>query len=161
MWPLENLCIVSARPQKIHILNGVLHKDGAPSVEYKDGTKCYTLNGIPVKDWHSLTPSSKIDPKKVLAEENADIRRELIRKVGIERMLSVLPHKVLNTVGDYQLLSVNLGNGVADARYLKMLNPSIGIWHLEGVHPDCGTVQHAINWRAGNINEDWKPEVLT
>jgi hypothetical protein len=49
------------------------------------------------------------------------------------------------------------GRGV----YLKMLNPSIGVWHLEGVDNACRTVQHAINWRAGNMDEDWTPEELT
>ncbi|WP_213083536.1 hypothetical protein, partial [Escherichia coli] len=29
------------------------------------------------------------------------------------------------------------------------LNPSVGVWHVEGVHPRCATVQGALNWRNG------------
>ena len=39
-----------------------------------------------------------------------------------------------------------------------MLNPSIGIWHVEGVAPACLTVEQALNWR--NQTAD-KPEVMT
>jgi len=114
-----------------------------------------------MKPEHVLTAAEKIEPKTVLAEANADVRRELIRKVGIERMLAQLPHKVLHKRGNYELLSVDLPQIANDIRYLKMLNPSVGCWHLEGCDPACQTVEQAINWRAGNIDEPWEPEVLT
>jgi hypothetical protein len=159
VWPLGSLCIASIRPSVIRMKNGLLHADGSPSVEYLDGTKCYSLNGIPVKDWHAMTLPEKIDPKQVLAEENADIRRELIRKLGIDRMLAVLPNKMLSKRGNYEVYSIDLGEGARDARYLKMLNPSIGVFHLEGIDPSCGTVEHALNWR--NQNRFTDAEVLT
>jgi hypothetical protein len=159
VWPLDNLCIASIRPSAIRMRNELLHSDGSPSVEYLDGTKCYTLNGIPVKDWHALTPAEKIDPKQVLAEENSDIRRELIRKLGIERMLAVLPNKRLDKREDYEVYSIDLGDGVRDARYLKMINPSIGVFHLEGIDPSCDTVIKALNWR--NQNRFENAEILT
>jgi len=106
-----------------------------------------------------MTPAEKIEPSEVLKEQNADIRRELLRKVGIDRMLAVLPSKKLDKVGDYELLSIDLGNGVTDARYLKMLNPSIGCFHLEGVAPECGTVEKSLNWR--NQNRFTNAEILT
>ena len=34
-----------------------------------------------------------------------------------------------------------------------MLNPSIGVWHVEGVHPSCDTVRKALNFRVG-LTED-------
>jgi hypothetical protein len=108
---------------------------------------------------HVLTPGHEIDPKEVLAETNADIRRELVRKVGIERMIDVLKPKRLDRQGTYELLSVRLSDEVPDARYLKMVNPSIRTFHMEGVSPDCATVDHALNWR----NNQWftNAEVLT
>jgi len=51
---------------------------------------------------------------------------------------------------------------VTDARFLKMLNPSVGVWHLEGVERECSTVEQAINWRAGSLKVGvWQPEILT
>ena len=34
-----------------------------------------------------------------------------------------------------------------------MINPSIGIHHIEGVHPDCKTIQQALNFRNGLTDE--------
>ncbi len=65
--------------------------------------------------------------------------------------------------GFLELLSIDLPGLLDDCRYLKMKNPSIGVWHLEGVDRDCKTVQSAINWRAGDlaVAADWRPSVLT
>lgn len=81
---------------------------------------------------------------------------------GKEQVLlshAVLPNKKLDTVGNYELLSIELSPEIKDARYLKMLNPSIGIFHLEGVDPSCDTVEKSLNWR--NENRFANAEVLT
>ena len=74
-------------------------------------------------------------------------------------MLTVLPNRSLDKRGDYQLLSIDLGNGVTDARFLKMINPSVGVFHLEGVEPGIATVEQALNWRNGGWHVN--AEVLT
>jgi hypothetical protein len=43
-------------------------------------------------------------------------------------------------------LSIDLGDG-RYRPYLKMINPSLGVVHVEGVHPDCKTVEEAICFR--------------
>lgn len=132
------------------------------ALAYPDGWGIYALNGVRMKPEHVLTPAEKLVPSEILAETNVEIRRELIRKVGIERMMNVMPHKSLDVRGNYSLLSVKLSDEIEDARFLKMLNPSVGCWHMEGVAPECATVQQALNWRAsGKRDEEWQPEVLT
>jgi hypothetical protein len=54
-------------------------------------------------------------------------------------------------------LLLNLGDG-RNRPYLKMINPSIGTYHIEGVHPECKTVKEALIWR--NQSEE-TPAVLT
>lgn len=158
--PHKNLCWVAERHS---VLNrneqGQLHKDGGEALSYPDGFSIYALNGVRMKKCQVMTLAENITPEEVLSETNADIRRELIRKVGVERMLAKLPHKSMDRVGDYELLSVNLGNGATDARYLKMVNPSISCFHMEGVAPECDTVEKSLNWR----NSQWfsTAEVLT
>jgi hypothetical protein len=117
------------------------------------------LNGVQMQPEQVLTPAGKIAPETVLAESNADRRRELIRKVGIERMLAKIPHQTLDKRGDYELLDICLSEQVSHARYLKMLNPSVGAWHVEGVDPECKTITEALNWRNNNWHET--PEILT
>lgn len=142
-------------------MRGQLHCDGGMAVKYPDGWGVYALNGVRMKAEHVETPAEKLDGRAVLAESNVEVRRELMRKIGIERMLSHLPHKLLDAQDHYELLAVDLSAEAKGCRYLKMLNPSIGVWHMEGVANECKTVQHALNWRAGNIDKEWKPIEIT
>ena len=129
-------------------------------MEYPDGWQIHALNGVRVSKAQAEIPGSEIDPSEVLAEPNVEVRRELIRKVGIAQMMSVLKHAVLDTRGEYTLLDVHLSDEIPHARFLKMLNPSVpNTWHIEGVEPSCKSVQGAINWRADS--KDWSPEVVT
>jgi hypothetical protein len=159
-----DFCVVCERPAEFHLTTNPanrLHRDRGPAKVYRDGVELYFLNGVATPAKYVLP--DRLDAKVVLAEPNAEIRRELIRKVGIEALLGELKSKTFDTVGDYELLNVDLPE-VPNARYLKMKNPSIGVWHVEGVHPNCKTVQEAIDWRAGTVlgaNEHWAPSQLT
>ena len=161
-FPRENVCFISERHNVLHRNSrGQLHCENGPALAYPDGFCIYALNGVRMQEHHITTPSSRMDAKELLAETNVEVRRELLRKIGIERFEQVAGSKVLDTKGNYQLLSIKLSDNIPDARFLKMLNPSIGVYHIEGVGPECQTVQQAINWRAGDINTDWVPEKLT
>jgi hypothetical protein len=158
--PHQKLCWISERHNTLkRNEQGRLHCDGGAAVEYPDGWQIFALNGVRVSQVQAETPGEKMTPESVLAETNVDIRRELIRKVGIERMLAKLPHKEIAIRGNYRLLSVKLSDEVTDARFLKMQNPSVGCFHLEGVAPECDTVEKALNWRNSNWHTD--ADVLT
>lgn len=158
----EKLCILIRRPISVLKNNaGQLHNPNGMSVEFRDKWGIYCLNGIRMTKEQVMTPAEKMDVGEIVKEKNANIRRELIRKVGIERFIEKAGAKVLDKSGDYEVISIRLSDEVPDARYLKMKNPSIGVWHVEGVELECDTVEKAINWRAGNIKEKWQPEVLT
>lgn len=139
-----------------------LHRTDGPALE-SDIEPLFFLNGVLMEEHHVTTPAEKLNPSDCIKEVNVEVRRELIRKMGVELMLSHLPHKSLDKRGDYELLRIDFPDLVDDTRYLKMLNPSIGVWHLEGVTRECNTVQQAINWRAGKFaeREDWLPAQLT
>ena len=162
LLPFNKLCWVSERHCKLHRNpDGQLHNDEEMALAYPDGWGIYALNGVLMQPEHVLTRAEDLDPGLILSETNVDIRRELLRKIGIERFLVKAEHQTLDKVGNYELLSIEL-LGIKGAKFLKMLNPSMGVWHVEGVHPSCQTVEHAINWRAtGNINKSWNPHTLT
>ena len=140
------------------------HCDDGPAIMWPGAHAFYSLHGVKM----SLEEHGLDDPKKIVSVKNAEVRAALIRRMGIERVLTHLPHKRLGGVhrigpNEYELLSVKLSEQIHDARYLKMKNPSVpGVWHIEGVHPTCETVEHALNWRnTGDIHKSWTPEVLT
>lgn len=156
VYPLDEICIVSEKPIEINMKDGKLHADGKPSIKYKGNFNVWSLNGVRVTKEIAETPSEKLNPRLILTEKNAEIRREIVRKIGIERVIKKLGAKVIDSEEDYDLLNFNV---LGEERiYLKMKNPSIGTYHIEGVHPSCKTVEDALSWRNGT-NE--KPRKLT
>ena len=173
--PYTNYALASEKPVEININEEmVLHKDGGPAITFKDGFSVYALNGIRVPKEIAETPFDELDPKLVLTEENAEVKREVVRKIGVERLIGHpdFNTEVIDKFENYELLLLDIedvqerGFGSREDSsprrrpYLKMLNPSIGTWHVEGVHPDCKTVRQALAWRNGH--EDFsKPQKLT
>ena len=123
---------------------------------------------------------SKLNPKLLYKVKNAEIRREIIAVIGIERICFALNAQIIDQQDNYQLVLLDLKDG-RNRPYLKMENPSCPeIWHLEGVHPLCKTVRDAINYRRFGRDmvkssgwgrdrkewfevptEQWQPEKLT
>lgn len=156
----EKTAICVKRPISVKVnTHGDLHCTDGPAILFADGSCQYWLNGVGMEEKHVMTAAEELNVQEIVNEKNVEIRRELIRKIGMERFIQKAGAKVLDKCGDYELLSIHLSDEVSDARYLKMLNPSIGVWHVEGV--EGNTVEEAINWRAGNINEKWVPVQLT
>jgi hypothetical protein len=155
-YPLDDFCVLSQHFDYCKMKNERLHCEDGPSIHY-EGFDIYSLNGVNVPEWLVKTQWNEIDCKLLLKEQNAEIRREIVRKAGIEKVCTDLSAKCIDKVGDYELLLLNLQDG-RERPYLKMLNPSIGTYHIEGVHPDCKTVEAALNFRNGTIE---KPLILT
>lgn len=147
IYPLENFCVFSERFSAMHTKNNQLHKDGGPSVEYPDGTKCWSLNGVSVPQWLAETPWDKIDCNIFPTLQNAEVRREFIRKVGVERLCQKLGSEVIDKQGDYELHVIDLKGTTGRWPYLKMMNPSVGCWHMECVGKECKTVKEALVFR--------------
>jgi hypothetical protein len=162
VYPLENICIISQKAIKIKTKNGLLHADGESAIEYKDGFCVYALNGIRVSKALAETPAEKLDCKIMLTEKNAEIRREIVRKIGINRIVMKLGAKSIDKKGEYELLNFDVIDGTYRP-YLRMRNPSIDAIHVEGVHPDCKTVNQALAWRnTGRTDIDYEtPVILT
>ena len=158
-WPFENAVIFTERPKEIHLTNKKLHKDGGPAILYKDGFSVHALNGVRVTKEIAETPGDKLSAELVLKEKNAEIRREIVRKIGTERLCNDLDAKIVDEKDDYQLLELDLQDG-RRRPYLKMKNPSIDAVHIEGVHPDIKAVYDALAWRNGTKTYI-KPKELT
>jgi hypothetical protein len=164
-WPFDEVCIISERPNQLKLnARGQLHSEDGPAISYPDDGKfrVYALNGVCVPEAYVTTPAKDLDPELILKEQNAEIRRELLRKITVERFIQFHKPKILDRKGDYELLEIQ-GLQVKMI-YLKMINPSIKTFHIEGVDGECKTVQDAIDWRAGRTlskGEHWEPSILT
>lgn len=156
--PFTDFAILQDRCREIHRNDEHrLHNENGMALSFRDGWGVYCINGVRVPGWLIKTPAEELDPRMIMKIENAQIRAEFVRKVGIDRCFYKLG-KVIDQEGDYELGMLELGDG-RTRPYLKMKNPSVPeVWHVEGVHPDCHTVAAALSWRNGT---DDTPSVLT
>ncbi len=158
IYPIDGFVVFAERPSVIYMKDKRLHKEGAPSVEYPDGTKCWSLNGVAVPQWLAETPWDKLDCSEFPKITNVQVRREFVRKVGVERLCKEMGSVILDKQGDYELHEIDLQGATGKWPYLKMLNPSIGTWHMECVGKTCKTVRDALRFRN---QSDLEPLMLT
>ena len=117
------------------------------------------LNGIRVPDWLVMTPAEQIDPKKALEEKNADIQREIIRKIGYDRMLSATGAK---TIDDWTCLKTGLKYSlkrmvVGDINRLYMCyeHASIsGVFYAKCVPPEVKNCIQGRGFQVGIIERE-------
>ncbi len=148
IWFLEKFVIAMDRPKTVFVKEGRLHKEGAPAMSYGDGAEIHSLNGIRCKKWMAEEDPTTWDAEKVLGVDSVDQRREVVRRYGIDRLWDKA--SVIDVDGSYQVGIIEITG--SKRVYLRMVNPSIGCFHVESVGPECKTVQQALNWRNG-LNE--------
>ena len=166
-WMHPKFCLVSDFPEILRVNSqNQPHAEFGPSHRWRDGFSIWHLNGVRVEQWMAESHPDDLDARRVLQIENVDQRREVIRRMGSERLVAQLDATVLDVEtrevgGRYELLAIDMNHG-EPWRFLKMVNQSIGAVHVEAVPRQCETVRHAINWRASqDINQDWFPSQLT
>ena len=166
LFPFDTVCVICERPSEIHLTadRSRPHRTDGPCLVFRDGWELYALNGVAVDKEIVMTPAKKLDPKLIITTQNTEVRREIIRKIGAERICKKLNAKTIDKKGNYRLLSINLGLP-EDSKALKMKNPSIGVYHIEWVPRTVKTVQEALNFRASSLKHlkgrDWRPSQLT
>jgi len=146
--PHQHICWITERQRRVcRNSRGQLHSHDGMAVEYPDGWGLWAWNGVRVNEQIILTPDT-LTPEQIAKETNAQVRQVMVERIGIERVCQLFHACALDKQGTYELLVLDLGDG-RKRPYLKMLNPSIGVWHVEGVAPNITTVQAALNFRNG------------
>jgi hypothetical protein len=107
----------------------------------------------------AATPAESLDPAIILRERNIEVRKEIVRKIGIERILQKLGGRIVDAWNSYELVSLKMPDMRIEPTYLKMQNPSTGTFHVEGVPPSITTCRGALSWRIGGLK--WNPKQLT
>jgi hypothetical protein len=161
-FPYENDCIIIERPIKLSVNNGgFLHSENDKAIEYADGWGMYYLNGVKVDAYLVLTPSEELDINYFSKETNADVKAEFVRKYGVERMAHLgtivdtyekYPEKKFPWwhKSQYELWDLKaLFPGLEYQPFVKMLNQTTGIWHMEAVSPNCRNLKDALKERFG------------
>lgn len=161
-FPFENAALISERPIRLSLNdNGAMHNEHEMAIEYSDGWGGYYLNGVRVPEYLVKTPSRDLSMGFFTNEINADVKAEFVRKFGVERMLGIGTMVDSYTKYDqeeqpwwwkseYELWDMkNAFVGLDYQPFLKMLNQTTGIWHLEAVSPQCLDIEDALKERFG------------
>lgn len=158
-------CIVSDRPRKLVVdEQNRPHCFDGPYCEWSDGSALFAIHGIRVPMWICETKREDFTKEMILEEQNADYRRCIIQKIGIEKTIELLGAEIIDIYeskvgGRYELLEVNY-DGRGKRPYLRMWNRSIDAHHIEGIAPGTKTVKEAICYRNG-LKEFEEPQILT
>lgn len=156
-------------------VEGQPHRDGGPSIIYHKGDDngngvgqtLFHLHGVIVPQNIAEATDANFDHDWFYKEKNVEVRREIIRKFGLERIVKIVEKgklkigegRILDTEEGYELWYIRLTKETY-GNYLKMQNPSVpDVWHLEGVSPNCKTVKDALEWRNHGLKGN--PKKLT
>lgn len=162
--PFENICLFSEFPISLKIENEVLHCENGPALEYADGFSLHYLYGVEVPEWLACVPAKDLDVDRVMGIENVDQRMAGIRKIGIANVKDKLNVKIIDYDGDYELWTIEV-QGRRIGPYLKMVGPTSGEDHVEGVgelgmvDPKITTVRDALVFRGGL--DSYEPPMFT
>ncbi|MGA2875516.1 MAG: DUF6745 domain-containing protein [Nitrososphaerales archaeon] len=150
--PHENICWISERHDVCKLnRSGKIHSEKGPAIHYPDGFSVYALNGIRVPQVLVDTEAEKLDPEMVLKEQNADIQREIIRKIGAERVLQKLnavevDKWTFKKFGlQYSLQKIKVNN--LDANYLVYEAAMLkGVHYAKPMPPEVRTAMQGLAW---------------
>ena len=121
-----------------------------PNIDPKIKVNMFGVD-LPRRYWTKL---SYWNPKWLLDEENAGIRRVLIRQIGYDRICQELDAIDLNTWREYTLLKINAHIEEEPMVLLKMTCPSTGHIHILRVPPEMISAEAAITWVNHGIHPD-------
>ena len=131
----------------------------------ENGKEKYYLSGVKVSQRLHEDDPDKWIPREVLRVPNAQLRCSLLNRMGYDRLLGKIEHRVIDQVDDGGQL-VEIDTGLSDnaaarldktMRLLKVVCPSTRQVYVLRVPPETKTYDNARQWtfglRAGSINE--------
>ncbi|MEG3840661.1 leucine-rich repeat domain-containing protein [Microcoleus sp. herbarium14] len=154
IFPFEKICLICARPLHIRFdTENRLHAEGESAIAFADGYSLYFHHGVKLPEQYGKVHPDLWQAQWLLSEENAEIRRVLIERIGYDRLCCELQAVELDSWQEYTLLKIDNAD-VEPIYLLKMTCPSTGFIHALRVPPDVESAKEAIRW----VNWDIDPE---
>jgi hypothetical protein len=130
------------RPTELHRdEQGRLHSETGMAIQYPDGWGFYSIHGVGVPEWVVMRPDL-ITVEKIDAEENAEIRRVLIERMGPGEYLFKTAAKVIDDDVSHGLPRALLCDKYGN-RYLYGSDNSTGRIYTMPVDPESKTCRQA------------------
>ncbi len=171
--PFEEVCFVSDRPRFKRDAQNNLHAEGEPTVMFPDSFgMSYFYHGTELPQYLGIVHPSQWEPRWILQEQNAEVRRCLIQEIGYARMCQELQAKELDFWREYTLLKLPIDDDYSqvpplplwkrpeevrgEAAYLlKMVCPSTGYIYAIRVPPSMRSAREAATWINWGSDPEW------
>jgi hypothetical protein len=160
-WPFDGICFLTSRPQELHRDNrGRLHHESRMAVSYPDGWGLYAWNGILVPE-DVIVLNEPISLERINAEPNAEIRRVLIERFGLDNFLRagncIKLHQDetgtlyrMNVPGDEPILVVQVVNSTPEP------DGTFNEYFLR-VPPTISRARQGVAWTFGLSEDEYYP----
>jgi hypothetical protein len=150
-FPYEGIVLASERHTALELDDrGRLHSPDKMACGYSDGCGVYAWHGTLIPERYYEKPVTAVD---ILGEQNAEVRRCLMERYGIDRFVLDAGAKSIHRERDNELLAIDLRND-PDGRLvaLKLRCPSTAAVYIIRVPPDQRKVREALAW-SFNVSE--------
>lgn len=135
-------CIISDRPELLTVdAENRPHAENGPFCRWRDGSALYSWHGVDVPAWIIETPHA-ITAATIDAEENAEVRRIMIERVGVENYIRSTSAEVIDHDERYGTLYRRKRKDDTDILMVEVVNntanPDGSFDHYWlRVHPEC------------------------
>ncbi|GAA0963668.1 DUF6745 domain-containing protein [Actinocorallia libanotica] len=160
-WPYENLVILSDRPTDLHRDEpGRLHRGDGPALAYSDGFALHAWRGMPIPP-DFLNTLTGLTASRILAEENAELRRVMLEHFGYDRYLADIGARPLHQdetgvlwridlPGDEPVVMVEVVNSTPEPDGTRRT------YYLR-VPPRTRTARAGVAWTFGLTEAEYRP----
>lgn len=158
-WPFKECVIFSEKHTFISLdENKELHAEGRKAIEYSDGFGFYFWHGMQLPEEYGSKCVKDWDPKWLLTEEHAELKKLFIEQIGYERICHEVGGRKISqyyskTSGHYELLRIENAD-VEPIHLLKMVCPSTGHLHMNRTPPEIEDARKAATWMNGGIDPE-------
>jgi uncharacterized protein DUF6745 len=168
-WFFPDIAIVSDRPALLRLdESGRLHAEDGPALRYRDGFALHALRGVRVARWIVERPD-KIAVADVESEQNAEVRRVLIERMGYRRYLSLSGAVAVSRDETGILWHRQLPSRSWERRAWSFVEVVNGTPEPDGSHrhyflrvpPGLTSARTAVAWTYGLGGSDYQPLIRT
>ena len=158
-FPYEGIALCSERPTIIKIdEQNRLHNPNRLAIGYGDGWGVWAWHGLRVEQRIIEHPET-ITAQEILAEENAEMRRVMVERIGMERFISEAKAKKIHSHEMGDLFSIDLPNDPEEhIRAVRVVDPSTDRVYFLRVPPSISRADDAVAWTFGfDAAKDYHP----
>jgi len=168
-WAMDECCVITERPMHLSLdAEGRLHDESQMAIRYSDGWGLHCWHGVNVAPYIIETPE-KIDVKDIVGEENAEIRRIKIERMGEDKFLADANAKLVDEDTDKdgqprKLWRVDFENDTNNDPWqgVQVSNSTAepdGTRHMFviPVPPNVRTVAEGVAWSFNMTVEEYQP----